>query len=137
MQYRYRGCVSPFFKRSRKNDKAAPAAESPAPSPEAAEADENRPSVSERAERSGKRSFIARKPREMKEPDLFAEAQPAPADDVDGPSRGERLSRAYSDWHRELAVVADEAAVPIRAGDPAVVDLTHPHPTGASQLYSG
>lgn len=129
--------MSPFFKRSRKNDKAAPAAESPAPSPEAAEADENRPSVSERAERSGKRSFIARKPREMKEPDLFAEAQPAPADDVDGPSRGERLSRAYSDWHRELAVVADEAAVPIRAGDPAVVDLTHPHPTGASQLYSG
>ena len=129
--------MSPFFKRSRKNDKAAPAAESAAPSPEAAEADENRPSVSERAERSGKRSFIARKSREMKEPDLFAEAQPASADDVGGPSRAERLSRAYSDWHRELAVVADEAAVPIRAGDPAVVDLTHPHPTGASQLYSG
>ena len=129
--------MSPFFKRSRKSDKAAPAAESPAPSPETAEADENRPSVSERAERSEKRSLIARKSREMKEPTLFAEAQPAPADGVDGPSRTERLSRAYSDWHRELAVVADEATVPIRAGDPAVVDLTHPHPTGASQLYSG
>ena len=129
--------MSPFFKRSRKSDKAAPAAESPAPSPETAEADENRPSVSERAERSEKRSLIARKSREMKEPALFAEAQPAQADGVDGPSRTERLSRAYSDWHRELAVVADEATVPIRAGDPAVVDLTHPHPTGASQLYSG
>ena len=129
--------MSPFFKRSRKNDSTTAAAESSAPSPENVVAGEGRAPESERDERSVTRSFLAREPRKVREPDLPELPTFSSGGGVGGPSRAERIAAAYSSWHRELAVVADEAAVPIKASDPAVVDLTHPHPTGSSQLYSG
>ncbi len=59
-------------------------------------------------------------------------ASPEPA-----PSRLELISRAYHAWHTELAGLAGDITQTINESDPAVIDLTRPHPTGGAQLYSG
>ena len=64
-------------------------------------------------------------------------AEPPSGVSSDSVSRRAKLSLAYAMWHTELMKVAEESSRPIDADDPAVVDLSFPHPTGASQLYSG
>ncbi|MDO4888684.1 MAG: hypothetical protein Q3979_08310 [Actinomycetaceae bacterium] len=52
-------------------------------------------------------------------------------------SRRARVTLAYARWYHELSEVVEESAEPIDGNDTAVVNLSSPHPTGASQLYSG
>ena len=69
-------------------------------------------------------------------PDLLG--VPAPKElSADEPTRMERISAAYAAWHDELKQIADAVERPSSPLDPAIIDLTHPHPTGASELYSG
>lgn len=57
--------------------------------------------------------------------------EPVPA------TRPELIAEAYGRWYGELAAVANDAARPFSSVDPAVVDLSSPHPTGRANLYSG
>ncbi|MCF2706962.1 hypothetical protein I6E29_06735 [Arcanobacterium haemolyticum] len=52
-------------------------------------------------------------------------------------SRHDLIDASYTEWHRHLAEVAKEAALPFSAVDSSVIDLSAPHPTGAAQLRSG
>ncbi|MDY5589280.1 MAG: hypothetical protein SPF30_04915 [Arcanobacterium sp.] len=51
-------------------------------------------------------------------------------------ARAVAVAAAYARWHSELAQISCEA-VPLAELTAATVDLTHAHPTGAAQLYSG
>ncbi len=70
--------------------------------------------------------------------DAKAEAPARPAEDETDTAPHEPtdpLADAYASWHAALASQAGE--IRIEADAPGVVDLSHPHPTGGAQLFSG
>ncbi|VDG75807.1 putative DNA helicase [Actinobaculum suis] len=63
-----------------------------------------------------------------------AEEAAEPAVQLPEPSREELLAAALDEWRQELtAAVAENES----KGTNPVIDLTHPHPTGAAQIASG
>ena len=128
--------MSPFFKRSRKSGRTAKDAKPQASAPSSASADvaahtDDDPRA-DRAETDEPESAPSAEPVAEGSP-----AEPPSGVSSDSVSRRAKLSLAYAMWHTELMKVAEESSRPIDADDPAVVDLSFPHPTGASQLYSG
>lgn len=49
---------------------------------------------------------------------------------------GELMEEAYASWYAELSAEAEKMASRPEAVNMGVIDITHPHPTGAAQLYS-
>lgn len=104
--------VSPFFKRKKFQPKADEPAVAQAPAEQAQQA-EQAPDLEESAP---------------------AAAIPAPEPTR---SREELLDAAYRAWHAELAARAQQADEVTSDEANGVIDLTHPHPTGAVAFASG
>ncbi|WP_297566569.1 hypothetical protein [uncultured Arcanobacterium sp.] len=49
---------------------------------------------------------------------------------------GELMEEAYASWYAELSAEAEKMASRPEVVNTGVIDITHPHPTGAAQLYS-
>ena len=53
------------------------------------------------------------------------------------PTAKQLVGTAYQEWWTELSRIAQASKRPLSALDPAVIDLSSPHPTGGAHLYSG
>lgn len=143
----YRGRVSPIFKRNRKNstgDKLAPSFGKQHGSPDSlrdveSSSKDTKPQGSTH-DTEGKTDDGKTGPspsRSHADDEALRKRAVFHAQKDEAPTRMEKISRTYASWHTELSDVAAQAENSTHPHNPAIVDLTHPHPTGASQLYSG
>ncbi|MFT0846142.1 hypothetical protein VR010_00100 [Actinomycetaceae bacterium L2_0104] len=121
--------MTPFFKRNRRRRKAAevisPA--SPASAPSASSAD----SVGTEALGGANESDT------IDAASSQSTANEATSHEPPVLTAKQRVDNAYQGWWADLSQTARTSARPLSALDPAVVDLSSPHPTGGAQLYSG
>lgn len=120
--------MTPFFKRNRRRQ----AAEETFPTVAASAPSASSPdSVGTEALGGANESGIT-------EPGGWRSAAPQAAASTEAvPTARQLVQAAYQTWWTDLSKTATASSRPLSTLDPAVIDLSSPHPTGGAQLYSG
>lgn len=121
--------MTPFFKRNRRRRTTAEELPSTvrASAPSASSSDSAGTEVLGDASEFGPASPDAQQP----------ENPPIPVAKSAAPTAKQLVGSAYRTWWTDLSETAQASSRPLSALDPAVIDLSSPHPTGGAQLYSG